>query len=647
MNNSNTLLPTLDGISNLVLDNIETNSLIVDTNAQIIGDLTVSGTSILNNVSASKLNQAVLNYDISNNLSLGDTTTFQNRGGINNVIMGYKAMGSGLTSSNTAIGSFAGGIYAQDGDFNTYIGAYSDTDGLASYTQSTAIGANSRITASNQIKLGTVSETVNIDGNLTANFGNIASLRTGFIYCDNFSSIGNLNVINFVSGIQAESGIDTSSIICSGNIIANIVSSNTFLTKRGKIYDDGDLNLNIEGVGADRSIKLLDNVKINETLDVSGQINIGNTNCIWWDSVGSSTYIQGYNDNTIFYCSKNVHQFNINGNQIGYFNSSGLTINSGSIKSQSDLRLQPAGGSNVIVSTGNVGIGRTSPAYALDVSGSARLNSILYLNSSRLVNTNNIIFTNNTNAYSVQQIDNAGANFFRLGRNGYSDIVINSSGYVGIGTSAPTYSFDVNGSIHSNTHLYFGIGQCYVDSVNISFRNNNTGGSSFLQTYAGSVGNYHSAYLDPNGYFVVENLQSSGTIALAYTTLPTFTNKQLGYSQIDAPAGSTTLSATSTWYSLYSVSLPVGVWSFNWRAFASSFTGGIFIRTAVSLFPTSYFQGTLLCNSYIVYTGLGSGLINGSGTCSLTATTTVNLIAATSSPSPIIEFVELQYTRIG
>jgi hypothetical protein len=76
---------------------------------------------------------------------------------------------------------------------------------------------------------------------------------------------------------------------------------------------------------------------------------------------------------------------------------------------------------------GNVGIGTASPGYTLAINGT------LGLVHTGLTNTNQIQFNNSTTTYTIQQVDNAGANYLRLGRNGFGDIVINSAGSVGIG----------------------------------------------------------------------------------------------------------------------------------------------------------------------------------------------------------------------
>jgi hypothetical protein len=82
-----------------------------------------------------------------------------------NTAIGYSGLYNNTTgSSNTALGYFAG-QFNKTGTFNTYLGSGTDIDSSAnSWTRSTAIGANAKITASNQVMLGTSMEMVYVPG---------------------------------------------------------------------------------------------------------------------------------------------------------------------------------------------------------------------------------------------------------------------------------------------------------------------------------------------------------------------------------------------------------------------------------------------------------------------------------------------------
>ena len=113
------------------------------------------------------------NTDGANNASVGASSLFFNSSGNENTAVGRLALWQNTTSSyNTAIGSNAGYSF-QNGNNNTFIGAATDAN-AAGYTNSTALGYQAVITASNQIRVGNAGVT-SIGG--FQNWSNISDAR--------------------------------------------------------------------------------------------------------------------------------------------------------------------------------------------------------------------------------------------------------------------------------------------------------------------------------------------------------------------------------------------------------------------------------------------------------------------------------------
>ncbi len=135
---------------------------------------TAVGQSALQNNTTGFYNTAVGQSALSlntgtNNTACGTSALVFNTTGGSNTACGLQALYYNTTGgSNTAIGQGAGVTQNQSNNNNTYLGSYTDIDLSAnSWSNSTAIGSGAKITASNQIVLGTTTETVYIPGVLS------------------------------------------------------------------------------------------------------------------------------------------------------------------------------------------------------------------------------------------------------------------------------------------------------------------------------------------------------------------------------------------------------------------------------------------------------------------------------------------------
>jgi len=118
--------------------------------------------------------------NVATNTVVGYQTLKNNTTGIQNVALGYIALTNNVSGSrntaigdeaatnittqdnNTAIGHYAGSNPGVGGSENTFLGAFANLGG--NYSNSTAVGYNAQITASNQIVLGRSTEFVEIPG---------------------------------------------------------------------------------------------------------------------------------------------------------------------------------------------------------------------------------------------------------------------------------------------------------------------------------------------------------------------------------------------------------------------------------------------------------------------------------------------------
>ena len=162
-----------------------------------------------------------------NNFAMGTVALATVNTSNSNVALGSEAGSNINGNANTAIGSNAGQYAGAGGYNNTFIGYKADVVNSGStttitYHNSTAIGSDSKITASNQIVLGTSTETVTIPGWLTggtANFNYVTGGTASFKYIK--GSTASFNYLTIPGNI-------TSIPLAVGNPPINTTNFNTF-----------------------------------------------------------------------------------------------------------------------------------------------------------------------------------------------------------------------------------------------------------------------------------------------------------------------------------------------------------------------------------------------------------------------------------
>ncbi|MDD2703083.1 MAG: hypothetical protein PHC33_03650, partial [Candidatus Omnitrophica bacterium] len=170
-----------------------------------------------------------------------------------------------------------------------------------------------------------------------------------------------------------------------------------------------------------------------------------------------------------------------------------------------------------ILSTGNVGIGTTAPAYTLDVVGNIKASGTIYGGASGTQ-----VPVGTGTADYVPKWSASGT----LG----NSVVYDNGGNVGIGTTAPLQQLSVNGNIQTSGSIQLGsvsgagissLGQ--IGGVDTYLRSASTGGIGFIPNqasiapsnyamYINSSGNVGIGTTGPEGKFVVYKDSGAGVI---------------------------------------------------------------------------------------------------------------------------------------
>jgi hypothetical protein len=351
---------------------------------------TAIGVVSLNLNTTGSSNVAIGNNSLSINTSGGSNTAVgvnslqANTTGSSNTTIGTGSLNSNTTGgSNTAIGFGAGINLSGNSNYNTFLGFNTDVsnNGILPYSNSTAVGYNAIIDASNEIVLGTSNETIKIPGSYVGINGvynpgsgyaldvsGILQVQDGTFQTIYTSSLNGLNVStsSFYYAPFPSVWVYTPSTTIRPPFKIELEGANCLIYKATGTSTTGSATV-IQNTGTAGGIALASTttaIYVNESGTTPG--------------VGIMTATPGYT-------------LDVSGN----INFTGSLLEDGN--PFSGTTQWSNGTSNAIYyASGNVGIGKSTPTYTLDISGNLKTNAdviINNVNAGRGSGTNNSLNT--------------------------------------------------------------------------------------------------------------------------------------------------------------------------------------------------------------------------------------------------------------
>jgi hypothetical protein len=495
-NNTNTNLGSNSltynrGINNTAIGaSTLTYNTIAGNNTSLGAYSLAKNTTGINNV-AIGTNSQLTNVTGSNNVAVGPATLFNNTSDVNtaiganslqnnttgfsNTALGANSLQTNTTgSSNTALGfrsGFKSGLYDLSGNNNTFLGAHTDVSNNG-ICNSTAIGFNAIIDASNQIMIGTTSETVKIPGILLLTSENPTS--------DNQAATKSY-VNSIASGIHPTTSCScatTENIVLSSDPSGTLIDGYTvqignrvLLKNQDPIYPSGNI--------------------FNGIYDTSNNVWSRAADCSGNDVGNQTSYIQFGNTNSYTTFIQNNQGAIAGLDPLSYsvFSKSTYTIGPGlEINSLSQIQIMPEL-KNILTFVG-IG-GAVDSNYALDVSG-------------------NIHGSGEINSLTIGR---GGGNISSNTAIGYQALLNNKSSSYGGGSNNTSIGYQ---SLYSNN----------PNNNNYGVATNNTS-NGYKSLYSNTTGSYNTA----NGASALyNNTTSSSNTANGYQALYSNTTGDLNTS---------------------------------------------------------------------------------------------------------------------
>ena len=215
------------------------------------------------------------------NMANGVAALFTNDTGYYNTANGSSALFWNTTGYSNVANGFGAGSNNTTGSCNTFLGANTNiSPHAADLSNSTAIGYNAKVTASNQITLGTAAETVNVPG--TLDVSGVSTLRSTLNVTDATTLGSTLAVTGATTIYGTVYATNWANDTIPSTAIIGGVGSNTFA---------GDVSM-------DSNMTVTGDVSMNQNLSVGGDVSMNSKLTVNGITVGSGN--GDINTNSVF-----------------------------------------------------------------------------------------------------------------------------------------------------------------------------------------------------------------------------------------------------------------------------------------------------------------------------------------------------------
>jgi hypothetical protein len=355
-------------------------------------------------------------------------------------------------SKNTSSTSFNRSYFYNNSDVGIQIQAYGSAYPFGTTWPGGANSADITCNAANGLSIGTSTASAFVFGTNSAermridSSGNILVGQTSAIYSATNranltigKSAGSILVLGTSTASNGYLFFDTTNVELANSTASGSVFFRTAGTERMRINSSGNV-----GIGTTSPTAKLHIADINKVFDGYGNINVFTTDAAS-TSIGGSIALGGANTTT----GTTPYVFGkIQGIKEGSASSWNGALLFGTTQSNSAITEKMR-----ITSTGNVGIGTSSPSGRLQVSSATAGDDQIWLQSTTYTGGYSTLGYNaNTGEFRIKQNDGGSAGItFYTGASASEKMRITPAGNVGIGTTSPTQPLEVNGTILSTT----------------------------------------------------------------------------------------------------------------------------------------------------------------------------------------------------